>query len=76
MFYCQVTNRLSKPGEKCRKIVTEKRERVYSKRVRDMETGKLNTIEIGRGWEIVTEINATEEGEKIWLETHPLDRVG
>lgn len=76
MFYCAVTGKMSKPGEKCRKIVTEKRDRTYTKRVRDMETGKLNTVDVGRGWEIVKEINATEEGEKIWYQTHPLAATG
>ena len=66
MFKCQVTNKLSQPGEKCNKIVVEKRERIY---MRDNEV-------IARGWEVVREINATDEGLRRWNQnpnvvTHP-----
>ena len=49
MFHCQSCNKLSQPGEKPRKIVTEVRERVYTRKKGDRE------ITIGRGSEIVTE---------------------
>jgi hypothetical protein len=75
MFKCQITGKLSKPGEKLRKVVSEKREKTYFRRIRDMETGKLNTVEAGKGWEIAKELSVSEEGEKIWLETHPLDQA-
>ena len=73
MFFCEVTKKLSKPGEKCRKIVVEKREKTYSKRFRDMETGKIQTVECSKGWEIVKEISATEAGEKLWMAAHTID---
>lgn len=61
MFRCQVTGKMSKPGEKCHKIVTERRERLYK---RDGEV-------IARGWEIVREINATDEGLALWNKNQP-----
>lgn len=71
MFYCQVTGKLSKPGEKCHKVVTQKAARVYTKMIRDEETRKMVRVEIGRGWEIVKEIDASEEGARLWNEAHP-----
>lgn len=59
MFRCGVTGRLSMPGEKCNKIVVESRERVYTDR-----DGNV----IGRGFEIVKEINATDAGLAAWKE--------
>lgn len=64
MFKCQVTGRFSKPGEKCNKIVISTREKSYYEKV--MEDGEEVELEIGRGWEIVKEINATEEGVRIY----------
>ena len=71
MFYDQVTGKLSKSGEKMHKIVTQKRDRVYTKKVRDEETKKMVVVEIGRGWEVVKEINATEDGVRLWNEANP-----
>jgi hypothetical protein len=64
MFKCQVTNKITEPGEKLNRIVIKTREKVYSQRV--IEDGELITIEVGRGWEIVKEINASEEGLSIY----------
>lgn len=61
MFRCQVTGKLSKIGEKCNKIVTERRERLYK---RDGEV-------IARGWEVVREISATDEGLALWNKNQP-----
>ena len=66
MFKCQVTGKLSKPGDKCNKIVVERREKTYTKFFRNEDTGKWEEHEVGRGWEILKEINATDEGVKIW----------
>lgn len=72
MFYCEVTKRLSKPGAKCNKIVTQKAARVYTKMVRDEETRRMIKVEVGKGWEIVKEINATDEGALLWNAANPL----
>jgi hypothetical protein len=53
-------------SEKLNKIVVATRERIYTKRVKNEETGKWEDVEIGRGWEIVREINASEEGLALW----------
>lgn len=68
MFKCEVTGRMSKPGDKCIKIVVERREKVYTRFFRNEETNKYEEHEVGRGWEIVKEINATEAGAKLWQE--------
>lgn len=75
MFYCEVTKRLSKPGEKCNKIVTQRALRVYTKMVRDEETRRMIKVEVGKGWEIVKEIDATDEGALIWYAQNPLGPV-
>ena len=74
MFYCQITGRLSKQGEKLNKVVVETRERVYTKRVRNEETREWETIEIGRGWEIVRELNASDAGVQEWNDMTPEER--
>lgn len=62
-------------SEKLTKIVVEKRERVYTRRVRNEETGKWEDVEIGRGWEIVRELNASEEGAALWASWSDADRA-
>jgi hypothetical protein len=64
MFKCDVTGKTSKRGEKLNKIVIQTRPRVYTEKV--WEDGELVEIEIGKGWEIVKEINATDEGLKLY----------
>lgn len=62
-------------SEKLNKIVVETRERVYTKKVKNEETGRWEDVEIGRGWEIVREINASEEGVKLWDSWTPDERA-
>jgi hypothetical protein len=64
MYRCQVTNKISKPGEKLNKIIVSTREKIYTQKI--WEDDELVEIEIGRGWEIVKEINATDEGVRIY----------
>jgi hypothetical protein len=66
MFYCQVTKRQSKPLEKVNRLVVATREKTYFEKFRNEETGKLEDIEVGRGWEIVKEINACQEGADVF----------
>lgn len=66
MFQCQVTGRMSEHGQKCNKIVVEKRDRIYMTKVRNEETGRWEDVELGRGWEIVREISATDTGVQTW----------
>lgn len=68
MFYCEVTGLLSKSNEKPSKLVIEKRDRVYTERRRNEETREWETIEIGRGWEIVKELTVSAAGEREWNE--------
>jgi hypothetical protein len=75
MFYCQVTGRLSKRGEKVNKIVVATRDRIYYKKIRNEETNKWEDVEIGRGTEIVKEINASQEGLDIFDAMSPEDRA-
>jgi hypothetical protein len=64
MYRCQVTNKISKPGEKLNKIIVSTREKIYTQKI--WEDDELVEIEIGRGWEIVKEINATDEGVRVY----------
>jgi hypothetical protein len=52
--------------EKLNKIVVAKRERTYTKWVRNEETTKWEEVFVSKGWEIVREINASQEGLALW----------
>lgn len=62
-------------SEKLNKIVVQTRERIYTRRVKNEETGKWEDVEIGRGWEIVREINASQEGLDLWNSWTPEERA-
>lgn len=68
MFRCEVTGKLSKPGEKCHKITVEKRQKVYYKWVFNEDRDDWEEVEAAKGWEIVHEISATKEGVAKWNE--------
>jgi len=68
MFKCQITGRMSRPGEKVNKIVTATRNKIYYGWFRNEETGRFEQHEVGRGSEIVSEVNATEEGVRVWTQ--------
>jgi len=59
-----VTGKLSKPGEKLNRIVVKTREKIYTQNV--WEEGELVEIEVGRGYETVKEIAATDEGLRLY----------
>lgn len=63
---CQVTGKMSEPGEKLNKIVVSKRDRIYTERIFNEESRKMEEIEVGYGWETVQEINASDEGARMW----------
>lgn len=65
MFRCEKTGRVTRPGEKMKKIVVETRERVYCD-----EDG----AEIGRGREIVKEISVSPTTYTKWLDENPGQR--
>lgn len=71
MFKCAITGKFSKPGEKSNKIVLEQREQVYYGWFRNEETNRMEQHEVGRGWEIVKEVDATDEGLKVWQAAQP-----
>ena len=53
-------------SEKLNRIVVATRERVYTRWVKNEETHKYEEVEAGRGWEIVREISASDEGLALW----------
>ncbi len=75
MFICQVLGKLSEPGEKVNKIVALKRERIYTEMRRDPDTGIVEEVDVGRGWEIVKELSATAEGLAEWNKMSEYDRA-
>ena len=64
MYKCQITGKTSKLGEKLNRIVVSTRDKVYTQKV--WEEGELVEIEIGKGWEVVKEVNASNAGVEIW----------
>jgi hypothetical protein len=61
MFKCQITGKISRPGEKLNRVVVATREKTYYRTYIDEEGNKI-TEEAARGWEIVKEANASTEG--------------
>ena len=74
MFRCEVTQKTSKLGEKCHKLAVQKCERGYTQRVWDEDMNEWITVHVGTGWEIVREVNVTEEGLKVWDSLSDTDR--
>jgi hypothetical protein len=60
MFICQVSGRVSKPGEKTYKVVTKTRKKDYYEDRTD-EKGITRTLLVGHGWEIVEEKRVCEK---------------
>jgi len=71
MYKCSLTGKTTKLGEKLNKVVVESREKVYSKKVFNEETRQVETLQIGTGWEIVKEIQVSEEGLNLWNSWSP-----
>lgn len=61
MFICQVSGKVSKPGEKAFKVVVETRPKIYYKEYKDNRTGEIVKKKIGEGSEIVREVTVVEE---------------
>lgn len=70
MYRCFITGKLSKPGEKPHKLVIETRDRTYYGWVHNEETEQLEHLPVGKGWEIVKEVNVSDEGLKLWQEAN------
>jgi len=75
MFYCEVTGVLSKSGEKPVKLTVERRDRIYTRRVKNEETREWETIEVGKGWEIVKELNVSSAGLQEWNQMSEVQRT-
>lgn len=85
MFKCQVSGKFSSrghvlpdgdhvPGEKLHKIVVARRDKTYKRWIKNEETRQWEEVEVGQGWEIVREINATEAGVALWNSWTPEQR--
>lgn len=66
MFKCSITGKTTRPGEKMHRVVIETRPRVYTEWIR--EEGEWIELEVGRGFEIVKEIQVSDEGLSIYNE--------
>lgn len=75
MFQCEVTGKLSKRGEKLNKLVVLTRERVYTSREKNVDTGQWEDVYLGKGWEVVRELKATDEGVAEWNSMTPAQRT-
>ncbi len=75
MYKCEITGKMSKPGDKLRKVVAVTRQREYKERVYNEETRRSEELVVGHGWEIVRELNASQEGEAIWNSMTPDDQA-
>jgi hypothetical protein len=75
MFICQITGKLSAKGEKLEKVVVATRERTYTKWVRNEETREWEEVVIGKGYEIVRELNASQKGAASFAAMSPEDQA-
>lgn len=66
MFICEITGKVSQPGEKLNRITVKTRDRVYLRNEKDIESGEWHEVQVGQGWEIVKQISASEEGVQKW----------
>ncbi len=74
MYICQVTGRQSKSGQKLNKLVVQTRPKTYTRWIRNEDTREWEEIEIGRGFETVREVNASQEGVDLWNSWSPEER--
>lgn len=70
MFICQSCRKLSEPGMKPIRLVTERRSRSYTNYKKD-ETGRLIFGNPGSGWEIAKEIIVCPPCGRMDLENKP-----
>lgn len=75
MYRCQITGRLSERNVPMNKLVVETRDRIYTRFVKNEETRQWEEIEVGRGWEIVREINVSQAGKDLWDSWNPEERA-
>lgn len=61
MFMCQITGHYSREGQKCNKVVVQTRAQTYKHWDNENEEEWFT-----HGTEIVREVNATEEGVRLW----------
>lgn len=66
MFKCVITGKTSEIGEKMHKIVLASRDKTYHKMVKNEETRIWEKVIAGHGWEIVSEVSASQEGVNLW----------
>lgn len=71
MFKCAMTGKFSRPGEKAIRLVTQRRDRFYFEQKFGVED--INGKIVGQGHEIVSEVNVTLEGLRLWTIEHPED---
>lgn len=74
MYKCEVYGTNSKPGEKLNLVTIKTREKVYTRKYRDEMTGKIEEVEVGRGFEIVKEIKMGTEALALWNSIPLADR--
>lgn len=66
MFTCAITGQTSKKGEPLNRIVVAKRQKIYYQSYFNEDTREWEKLEVGRGWEVVKEVNASDDGLKAW----------
>jgi hypothetical protein len=75
MYFCQITGKMSKVGEKLRKVVVATRQREYKNFFYNEESRRMEESQSSFGTEIVKELNASEDGEAFFLAMNDEDRA-
>lgn len=72
MYKCCVTGKMTRPHAKMNRLVVQTRPKVYTEWFK--EDGEWVEIEIGRGYETVKEIQASDEGVRVFNEMSDLQK--
>jgi hypothetical protein len=77
MFRCEITGKVSQPGEKLNKVIAITRPKTYTKWVRDEESHTPRWVEVpaGTGFEPVLELSLSQEGLNLWNSWTPEERA-
>jgi hypothetical protein len=66
MYRCEITGKISKPGQPLNKIVVETRPKNYTRWIKNEDTRLFEEKIVGQGFETVKELCVSLEGEALW----------
>jgi len=74
MYRCEITNKVSEPGDPLNKIVALTRPKTYFRWIKNEENNRWEEVEVGHGSEVVRELSLSAEGLQLWHSWSDVDR--